>query len=56
MRIHFPGSEHAHVSLDEGALRIGSGPEADLRLTGVAALWGGTFVAGRVAAPVLPQD
>lgn len=26
-----------------------------LRLTGVAALWGGTFVAGRIAAPVLPH-
>lgn len=38
MRIHFPGSEHADVSLHEGALRIGSGPEADLRLTGLAPL------------------
>lgn len=26
-----------------------------LRLTAVAALWGGTFVAGRIAAPVLPH-
>ena len=26
-----------------------------LRLTGVAALWGGTFIAGRIAAPVLPH-
>jgi len=26
-----------------------------LRLTGVAALWGGTFIAGRIAAPELPH-
>ena len=26
-----------------------------LRLVGVAALWGGTFIAGRIAAPVLPH-
>jgi drug/metabolite transporter (DMT)-like permease len=26
-----------------------------LRLTGVAALWGGTFIAGRIAAPQLPH-
>jgi len=26
-----------------------------LRLTGVAALWGGTFIAGRIAAPTLPH-
>jgi pSer/pThr/pTyr-binding forkhead associated (FHA) protein len=38
MRIHFPGNEHADVSLHEGALRIGSGPEADLRLPGLAPL------------------
>lgn len=38
MRIHFPGSEHADVSLHEGALRIGAGPDADLRLAGLAPL------------------
>lgn len=38
MRIHFPGNEHAEVSLHEGALRIGSGPESDLRLAGLAPL------------------
>lgn len=38
MRIHFPGNEHADVSLHEGALRIGSGPEADLRLPALAPL------------------
>jgi len=26
-----------------------------LRLVGVAALWGGTFIAGRVAAPQMPH-
>lgn len=38
MRIHFPGNEHADVSLHEGALRIGSGPDADLRLPALAPL------------------
>jgi hypothetical protein len=38
MRIHFPGNEHPEVSLHEGALRIGSGAEADLRLPGLAPL------------------
>lgn len=38
MRIHFPGHEHAEVSLHEGALRIGSGPDADLRIDGLAPL------------------
>ena len=26
-----------------------------LRLVGVAALWGGTFIAGRIAAPQIPH-
>lgn len=38
MRIHFPGNEHVEVALHEGALRIGSGPDADLRIAGLAPL------------------